>query len=227
MKLLIVEDDRKIAAFLKQGLTQAGFDVDHAESGDTGLEAMLRQPYDAAVVDIMLPGLDGLTVVTRAREAGVRTPIIYLSARRELEDRILGLQSGGDDYLTKPFAFSELLARVQALIRRAGGVAEPLRLSAADLEMDLVKRRVTRRGKEIPLQPREFAVLEVLMRHKGNAVSKVMLIERVWGYHFDPATTLVETTVSRLRSRLVEALPEGPELIRTLRGVGYVLSVNE
>jgi two-component system OmpR family response regulator len=222
MRLLIVEDDHKIAAFVIEGLRQAGFGVDHADNGD-GLACLLRQPYDAAVVDIMLPGRSGLALVKQARETGVRTPIIYLSAKREVEDRIQGLQAGGDDYLTKPFALAELLARIQALIRRSAGTAEPTRLVVGDLELDLVKRRVTRKGRDIVLQPREFAVLELLMRHKGSAVSKVMLIERVWGYHFDPETSLVETTISRLRTRINEACPELPEPIRTLRGVGYVL----
>lgn len=223
MRLLIIEDDQKIATFVVQGLRQAGFEVDHARNGNDGLGYLLNQPYDAAVVDIMLPGQDGLSLVIKARESGVRTPIIYLSAKREVEDRILGLQAGGDDYLTKPFAFSELLARLQALIRRSVGTAEPTRFSVGNLEMDLVKRRVFRQGREINLQPREFGVLELLMRHKGNAISKVMLIERVWGYNFDPETTLVETTISRLRTRLSEDFPGQPELIRTLRGVGYIL----
>lgn len=223
MPLLIVEDDRKIAAFVRHGLIQAGFEVDYADNGEDGLNCLLRQPYEAAVVDIMLPRRDGLALVMKAREAGVRTPIIYLSAKREVEDRIQGLRAGGDDYLTKPFAFSELLARIQALIRRSAGAAEPTRLTVNDLDLDIVKRQVFRRGVEINLQPREFAVLELLMRHQGNAVSKAMLIERVWGYHFDPETSLVETTISRLRTRLNEAFPGHPDPIRTLRGVGYVL----
>ena len=223
MRTLIIEDDRKIASFVIQGLKQAGFDVDHAVDGADGLARLVQQPYDVAVVDIMLPVRDGVSLVQEARALGVCTPIIYLSAKREVADRISGLQAGGDDYLTKPFAFSELLARIQALIRRSTGRAEPTRLVIGDLELDIVKRRVTRQGREIPLQPREYAVLECLMRHPGSVVSKVMLIEHVWEYSFDPETSVVETTMSRLRAKLNEGLPGGPDLIHTIRGVGYVL----
>jgi DNA-binding response OmpR family regulator len=169
----------------------------------------------------MLPFIDGLTLVQSARQTGVTTPIIFLSAKRELDDRIRGLQAGGDDYLVKPFAFSELQARIQALVRRASGVAEPVKLIAGELEMDLVRRKVTRAGREIQLQPREFTLLEYLLRHRGSVVSKLTLIEHVWDYSFDPQTSVVETTVSRLRTKLQEGADGGVDLIRTVRGVGY------
>lgn len=223
MRILVIEDDEKIASFVVKGFRQAGHEVEWAADGNTGF-ARLREPgWEVAVVDIMLPFRDGLTLVRDARVAGIATPIIFLSAKRELDDRILGLQAGGDDYLVKPFAFSELLARVQALVRRATGVVEPVRLAEAGLEMDLVKRRVTRDGREIVLQPREFSLLEYLLRHKGSVVSKITLMEHVWDYSFDPETSVVETTVSRLRNKLSEDFEGQPELIRTVRGVGYVL----
>ena len=224
MRLLVIEDDEKIASFLVKGLKQAGHTVDWATDGDTGLVRLRHERYDAAVVDIMLPFRDGLSTVQSARRAGVTTPIIFLSARREIDDRIRGLQAGGDDYLVKPFAFSELLARIEALVRRATGMAEPVRLTAGDLEMDLVKRRVTRGGREVALQPREFALLEHLLRNKGQAVSKISLMEHVWDYSFDPETSVVETTVSRLRAKLNESGAGDADLIRTVRGIGYVLS---
>jgi len=219
MRILVIEDDEKIASFIVKGLKQSGNQTERASDGEIGLARLRAGTYDAAVVDIMLPHLDGLTLVQRARKAGVTTPIIFLSARRELDDRIRGLGAGGDDYLVKPFAFSELLARLQALVRRASGVLEPVHLKAGELEMDLVKRRVLWRGQEISLQPREFTLLEYLLRNKGSVVSKVMIMEHVWDYGFDPETSLVETTVSRLRGKLLE----GAELIETVRGVGYVL----
>ena len=224
MHLLVIEDDEKIASFVVKGLKQAGCAVDWAADGETGLSRLLRERYDAAVVDIMLPARDGLSLVQSARRSGVATPIIFLSARREVDDRIRGLQAGGDDYLVKPFAFSELLARVQALVRRATGVAEAVRLVAGDLEMDLVKRRVLRGGREITLQPREFTLLEYLMRHQGTVVSKISLMEHVWDYSFDPETSVVETTVSRLRAKLNEVRTEDADLIQTVRGIGYVLA---
>lgn len=223
MRVLVIEDDEKIASFVVKGFRQAGHEVAWAADGDTGFARLCEPDWDAAVVDIMLPFRDGLTLVRDARVAGIATPIIFLSAKRELDDRILGLQVGGDDYLVKPFAFSELLVRVQALVRRASGVVEPVRLADGDLEMDLVKRKVTRSGREIALQPREFTLLEYLLRHKGSVVSKITLMEHVWDYSFDPETSVVETTVSRLRNKLNEGFEGQPELIRTVRGVGYVL----
>jgi len=223
MRLLVIEDDEKIASFVVKGLKQAGYAVDWAADGEAGLGRLVHEGYDAAVIDIMLPVRDGLSVVQSARRNGVATPIIFLSARREVDDRIRGLQAGGDDYLVKPFAFSELLARVQALLRRATGAVEAVRLVAGDLEMDLVKRRVLRGDREVTLQPREFLLLEYLMRHQGTVVSKISLMEHVWDYSFDPETTVVETTVSRLRAKLNEGRTQEPELIRTVRGIGYVL----
>lgn len=223
MHLLVIEDDEKIASFVVKGLKQAGYTVDWSADGEAGLTHLLRERYDAAIIDIMLPVRDGLSVVQSARRNGVATPIIFLSARREVDDRICGLQAGGDDYLVKPFAFSELLARVQALVRRATGAVEAVRLVAGDLEMDLVKRRVLRGGREITLQPKEFMLLEYLMRHQSSVVSKISLMEHVWDYSFDPETSVVETAVSRLRAKLSEGRNEEPELIRTVRGIGYVL----
>ena len=222
MRILIIEDDEKIASFVVKGLRQNGYLVEHAEDGRSGLAHLLEGGWDAAVVDIMLPFIDGLSLVQSARQDGVSVPIIFLSAKRELDDRIRGLQAGGDDYLVKPFAFSELLARIQALVRRASGAAEPVRLVAGDLEMDLVRRRVLRGSHEIMLQPREFALLEYLLRHRGSVVSKTTLMEQVWDYNFDPQTSVVETTVSRLRNKLHEQYKGNVELIRTVRGVGYV-----
>jgi len=223
MRVLVIEDDEKIASFVVKGFRQAGHEVAWAADGEIGLGRLREPDWDAAVVDIMLPVRDGLSLVRAVRAAGIATPIIFLSARRELDDRILGLQIGADDYLVKPFAFSELLARVQALVRRTSGAVEPVRLSEGDLEMDLIKRRVVRAGREIVLQPREFALLEYLLRNRGRVVSKVMLMEHVWDYSFDPETSVVETAVSRLRNKLNEGLDGAPELIRTVRGVGYVL----
>ena len=222
MKILVIEDDAKIASFVVRGLRQAGYEVENAADGKAGLVELRRSAWDAAVVDIMLPFMDGLSLVQAARQSGVATPIIFLSAKRELDDRVRGLQAGGDDYLVKPFAFSELLARLQALIRRASGVADPVRLIAGDLEMDMVRRTVTRAGREILLQPREFGLLEYLLRHRGSVVSKTTLMEQVWDYSFDPETSVIETTVSRLRNKLQDGANADVVLIRTVRGVGYV-----
>lgn len=223
MRLLVVEDDEKIASFVVKGLKQAGHTVDWVANGDSGLARLRHETYDAAVVDIMLPFRDGLSMVQSARRAGVGTPIIFLSARREVDDRIRGLHAGGDDYLVKPFAFSELLARIQALVRRATGATEPMRLTVGDLEMDRVKRRVTIGGREVVLQPREFALLEHLLLNNGQVVSKISLMEHVWDYSFDPETSVVETTVSRLRAKLNEQGAGQAETIQTVRGIGYVI----
>jgi len=221
MRVLIVDDDRKIAQFVVKGLKQAGYAVDHAADGEEGQHLLQTEPYDAAVIDIMLPKIDGLSLVAAIRSAGCRTPVIFLSARREIDDRVRGLQVGGDDYLVKPFAFSELLARLQALIRRASGAAESMGLTLGDLQLDILKRRVTRAGKPIDLQPREFSLLEYMMRNVGKVVSKTTIMEHVWDYNFDPETNVVETCVCRLRIKLNEG--GGPDIIRTVRGVGYVL----
>lgn len=223
MRVLVVEDDPKIAAFVIKGLEQAGFAVDHAANGEDGLHLALSEPYDVAVIDIMLPKLNGLSLIDKLRQKKINTPVIILSARRSVADRVKGLQTGSDDYLVKPFAFSELLARVQALIRRAGDLAHPNRLVIEDLSLDLLTREVVRAGQKIDLQPREFALLEYLMRQAGRVVSKTMILEHVWDYGFDPQTNVVDVLVCRLRNKLDRDFEK--KLIHTLRGVGYVLKV--
>ncbi|MEI7482777.1 MAG: response regulator transcription factor [Elusimicrobiota bacterium] len=221
MKLLVVEDDKKISSFIAGGLKQAGFNVDCAFDGEDGLAKALGSEYAAAVVDIMLPKLDGLRLVEEMRGRGMRVPVIILSAKRTVNDKVRGLQAGGDDYLVKPFSFSELLARVNALIRRSAGEAsEPTVLKAEGVLMDLPRREVTRQGNKIELQPREFALLEYLMRNPGRPVSKTMILENIWGFDFDPQTNVVDVLVCRLRDKLDK--PFKKNLIHTIRGVGYV-----
>lgn len=224
MRVLIVEDDRKIASFIIKGLEDAGFAVDHTIDGESGLHLALHEPYDVAIVDIMLPKMDGLSLITEMRRNSVNTPILILSAKRSLEERVKGLQKGGDDYLTKPFAFSELLARVQSLIRRATGTAEPTRLEVGDLSIDLVTREVLRGGRKIDLQPREFALLEYLMHNAGRTVSKTMILGRIWNYSFDPQTNVVDVLVCRLRNKVDRDFEK--KMIQTIHGVGYVLKVS-
>jgi two-component system OmpR family response regulator len=219
MRILVVEDDPKIASFVANGLRQSGYTVDQAGDGERGLALACGSPYDVAVVDLMLPGLDGLTLIQRLRERGVRTPIIILSARAAVDDRVRGLQAGGDDYLTKPFSFAELLARIQALLRRSSQTPEPTRLAVGELELDLVRREARRGGEPVELQAREFALLEYLMRSARRVVTKTMILEHVWGYSFDPQTNVVDVLVHRLRAKV----DPGKNLIHTLRGVGYVL----
>lgn len=220
MRVLVVEDDPKIASFVVKGLKQSGYAVDHAADGEAGLNLAETTNYDAAVIDIMLPKLDGLSLVQRLRAKGARLPMLFLSARASVDDRVKGLQSGGDDYLTKPFAFSELLARVQALIRRSTqSGSEPTRLTVGDITLDLLSRDVTRAGQKVDLQPREFSLLEYLMRHPGRTVTKTMILEHVWDYSFDPQTNVVDVLVHRLRGKID---PEKQRL-HTIRGVGYVL----
>jgi two-component system, OmpR family, response regulator len=221
MRALLVEDDATIAEFVARGLREAGFAVDHASDGEAGLTAALALPYDVAIVDLMLPKRDGLSLIEELRRRGVATPVLILSARREIDDRVRGLQTGGDDYLTKPFAFAELLARVQALVRRATRAPEPTTLTVDDLVLDLLSRRVTREGKPIDLRPREFALLEYLMRNAGRVVSKTMILSHVWEYNFDPQTNIVDVLVSRLREKVDR--PFEQKLLQTVRGVGYVL----
>jgi two-component system, OmpR family, response regulator len=221
MRLLLVEDDLKIASFIVKGLRAAGYAVDHATDGEEGLHLALTEPYDTAIIDIMLPKLDGLALIERMRKEKVNTPVIILSAKDSIDDRVKGLQTGGDDYLSKPFAFSELLARVQALIRRAGGISEPTQLNVGELSINLLTREVTRGGKKIELQPLEFSLLEYLMRNKGRIVSKTMIMEHVWDYNFDPQTNVVEVRISRLRDKIDRGVDK--KLIHTVRGVGYVL----
>ena len=223
MRALLVEDDNTIADFVARGLREAGFAVDRAGDGEAGLSSALKQSYDVAIVDLMLPKRDGLSLIEALRRKRIATPVLILSARRSVDDRVRGLQSGGDDYLTKPVAFSELHARVQALGRRATRPAEPTTLTAGDLELDLLSRRVTRGGKPIDLRPREFALLEYLMRNTGKVVSKTMILSHVWEYSFDPQTNIVDVLVSRLRERIDR--PFDQKLLHTVRGVGYVLRV--
>ena len=221
MRILLAEDDVKIALFILKGLKASGYAVDHAVDGEMALRLALTEPYDAAIIDIMLPKRDGLSLIEQMRKEKVNTPVLILSAKGSVADRVRGLQIGGDDYLTKPFAFSELLARIQALIRRASGQTEPTRLSVGDLSMNLLSREVTRGGKRIELQPIEFSLLEYLMRNAGRMLSKTMIMEHVWDYNFDPQTNVVEARISRLRDKVDRDFPK--KLIHTVRGVGYVL----
>ena len=221
MHILIVEDDRMMADYVSDRLRRSGFVCTHAADGEEGLVAVLHGGYDAVVMDIMLPKLDGLEIIRRARAAGVRTPIIVLSARGSVEAKVTGLEAGGDDYLAKPFSITELVARVQALLRRASATPEATALREADLEVDVVTHRVTRAGRRIDLQPLEYQLLEYLMRNKGRVVSKTTIMERVWDYAFDPHTNVVEVRVSRLRSKITA--PGERELIHTIRRFGYVL----
>jgi len=221
MRILLVEDDSKIASFIIKGMKEAGYAVDHAPDGNEGLTLALSEPYDTAIIDIMLPKLDGLSLIEEMRKNKVTTPVIILSVKGSVEDRVKGLQTGSDDYLTKPFAFSELLARVQALIRRASGATEPTRITLGNLSINLLTRDVTRGSKKIELQPMEFSLLEYLMRNAGRVVSKTMIMEHVWDYNFDPQTNIVEARICRLRDKIDRDFPE--KLINTVRGVGYVL----
>jgi two-component system OmpR family response regulator len=221
MRILLVEDDLKIATFIVKGLKAAGYAVDHALDGEEGLHMALTEPYDTAIIDIMLPKMDGLSLIEKMRKEKIRTPVIILSAKASIDDRVKGLQTGSDDYITKPFAFSELLARVQALIRRASGLSEPTRLIVGDLSMNLLTREVIRMDRKIELQPIEFSLLEYLMRSAGRVVSKTMIMEHVWDYNFDPQTNVVEARICRLRDKIDRDFEK--KLIHTVRGVGYVL----
>ncbi|MBC2714072.1 MAG: response regulator transcription factor [Desulfobacteraceae bacterium] len=221
MRLLLVEDDRKIALFVSSGLKEAGFAVDHMDNGEDGLHMALNEPYDVAVIDIMLPKIDGLTVIEEMRNNGINFPVLILSAKRTVDDRVKGLKTGGDDYLTKPFAFSELLARVQALLRRSTGVSTSTKIEVGDLVLDLHTRKVERAGQIIDLQPLEFSLLEYLMRNAGQVVSKTMIMEHVWDYNFNPQTNVVEARICHLRDKVDRDFEN--KLIQTIRGVGYVL----
>ena len=221
MRIIIVEDDGKIAQFVSKGLTEAGYQVDHESDAESAIPQMVDTEYDAAVVDVMLPGMDGLSLIETVRARGVDTPILILSARRSVDDRVRGFQKGGDDYLTKPFSFSELLARLQALIRRSSKITAPTVLELGDLRLDLLSRAVQRGNNDIALQPREFSLLEYLLRNAGRVVSKTVIMEHVWNYDFDPQTNVVDVLVSRLRAKIDRDYDE--KLIHTVRGVGYVL----
>jgi len=219
MRILVVEDDKKIASFVVNGLKQSGYAVDHSGDGEDALARSQTISYDALVVDLMLPKLDGLGLIQQLRAGGFHAPVLILSAKASVDDRVRGLQAGGDDYLTKPFAFSELLARVQALIRRATQAPEPTRLTVGDLMLDLLTRHVERSGEKIELQPREFALLEYMMRHANRPVTKTMILEHIFDYSFDPQTNVVDVLVHRLRSKV----DKERAMIHTIRGVGYVL----
>ncbi len=222
MRVLLIEDDRETAAYVATGLTEEGHTVDHLTDGREGAVQAAGETYDVVIVDRMLPGLDGLSLVKSLRGSGGRVPVLFLTALGGIDDRVEGLDAGGDDYLVKPFAFSELLARVNALARRPHIKDEETKLKIADLEMDLISRKVTRGGVDIDLQPREFRLLEVLMRNKGRVITRTMLLERVWSFHFDPKTSVVETHISRLRGKIDK--PFDKELIHTVRGSGYSLN---
>jgi two-component system, OmpR family, response regulator len=221
VRILLVEDDTTIAGFVEKGLREAGYAVDRAGDGEEGLARAVSEPYDAAIVDVMLPRRDGLSLIDALRAKAIRTPVLILSARRSVDDRVRGLQAGGDDYLTKPFAFAELLARVHALIRRSTGASEPTRLTLGELTLDLLTRNVSRGGRSLDLRPREFALLEYLMRNPGTVLSKTMILSHVWGYSFDPNTNVVDVLVSRLRDKIDR--PFATKMLHTVRGVGYVL----
>jgi two-component system, OmpR family, response regulator len=221
MKLLVIEDDREAAAYIAKGLSESGYVVDHAAEGRTGLFMASSGSYDALIVDRMLPGMDGLALISALRAAEVRTPVLILSALGAVDDRVKGLHAGGDDYLVKPFAFRELLARIEALLRRGSGSSSTTRLKVGDLEMDLLTRGVTRGSQEIELLPREFRLLEFLMRHAGQVVTRTMLLENVWDYHFDPQTNVIDVHVSRLRQKIDKGFTR--PLLQTVRGAGYCL----
>lgn len=219
MKILLIEDDADTAAYIANGLTEEGHVLDHAADGRDGLMLAAGEAYDMMIVDRRLPGIDGLAIVTTIRSAGVGTPVLFLTTMSGVDDRVEGLEAGGDDYLVKPFAFSELLARIHALARRPALLKESTVLAAGDLEMDLVRRTVTRAGQTIDLQPRQFRLLEFLLRNAGRVVTRTMLLEQVWNFHFDPKTNVVETHISRLRAKVDK--PFGGGLIHTVRGSGY------
>lgn len=221
MRILLIEDDVKVASLVTQGLKEAGFAVDRAVDGEEGLHMALNEPYDTAIVDIMLPKLDGLSLIEELRRQKVNIPILILSAKRSVDERVQGLQRGSDDYLTKPFAFSELLARVQALIRRASAISEPNDLVVGDLSINLISRVVKRGDIEIPLQPREFALLEYLARNAGKVVSRTMIMEHVWEYNFDPMTNIVDARICKLRDKIDKDFDT--KLLHTVWGAGYVL----
>jgi len=223
LRILVIEDDKDVASFIQTGLQQAGYNVDHADNGKDGLFLATTEPYDALIVDRMLPGVDGLTIIRTLRSSDIQTPVLILSALGEVDDRVKGLKAGGDDYLVKPFAFGELTARLEALMRRSrthAGTPDTL-LRVGNLEMDLLRREVRRGATRIELQPREFQLLEFLMRHAGQVVTRTMLLEGVWDYHFDPQTNVIDVHVSRLRSKIDRGFDQ--PLLHTVRGAGYRL----
>jgi two-component system, OmpR family, response regulator len=225
MKALVIEDDRESAAYLVKGLRESGYVVDHAPDGREGLFLATSGSYDVLIVDRMLPGMDGLSVIGALRAGDVHTPVLILSALGAVDDRVKGFRSGGDDYLVKPFAFSELLARLEALLRRGAAPAAQTKLRVDDLEMDLLARTVRRGAQAIELLPREFRLLEYLLRHAGQVVTRTMLLEHVWDYHFDPQTNVIDVHISRLRQKIDRGFPHA--LLHTVRGAGYSLRGRE
>lgn len=225
MRILLIEDDKEAAAFLGKALTECGFVVDHAATGPDGLHLATTEPYAAMIVDRMLPGMDGLHIVELLRKEGNTTPVLILSAMDGVDDRVKGLRAGGDDYLTKPYAFSELHARVESLLRRGQSAPAATTLRVGDLELDMLARTVTRAGKTIELLPREFQILEFLMRHSGQVVTRTMLLEQVWNYHFDPKTGVIDVQISRLRQKLDRDFDQ--PMLHTVRGAGYCLRAPE
>ena len=225
MKILVVEDERKTGEYLKQGLTEAGFVVDLVRNGEDGLHAALGETYDLVILDVMLPGMDGWSVLKGIRNSGRELPVLFLTARDEIDDRVRGLELGADDYLVKPFAFAELLARVRTLLRRGAKGKEAETLRAADLDLDLIRRRVTRAGKRIDLTAKEFALLELLLRRQGEVLPRSLIASQVWDMNFDSDTNVIEVAVKRLRAKMDDGFE--PKLIRTVRGMGYVLETPE
>jgi two-component system, OmpR family, response regulator len=221
MRVLVIEDDRDAASWLMKGLAESGHVADHAADGESGLNLALESIHDILIVDRMLPKLDGLSIVRTLRARGITTPVLILSALSEVDERVRGLRAGGDDYLAKPYSFAELLARIEGLGRRSGHETQETKLQACDLELDLLTRSVTRGGQNIPLQPREFKLLEYLMRNAGHIVTRTMLLENVWDYHFDPQTNVIDVHISRLRAKIDKGFDE--PLLQTIRGAGYMI----
>jgi two-component system OmpR family response regulator len=221
MRILVIEDDAETASYMVKGLKESGYVVDHAADGKDGMFHAIGGNYDALIVDRMLPSVDGLSIIQAIRAAGIKTPALILSALGAVDDRVRGLRAGGDDYLTKPYAFSELLARIEVLLRRGTGAVVETKLRVADLEMDLLARTVTRGEQELDLQPREFLLLEYLMRNAGHVVTRTMLLEHVWDYHFDPQTNVIDVHISRLRQKIDKGFAK--PLLNTIRGAGYCL----
>ena len=224
MHILLVEDDQKLADYIEQGLLNAGHTVDHITDGGIALAASVTESYDVGIIDRMIPGIDGLSLVKAMRAANLALPVLFLTSLGGVDDRVDGLQAGGDDYLTKPFAFPELLARVAALGRRPPIQGEELTLSYADINMNIAERKVTRAGQVLDLLPKEYKILEIFLRNQGRVVTKNMLLEKVWDIHFDPKTSVVETHISRLRNKLEK--PFGDTILKTIRGAGYKLEVS-